>query len=299
MAGLTRREFGSALATLSAGASLAGEPARPRLAVSTWSFHNYFPNTRYGQPQFRLEEWRVEDVLRRAKQGLEIDAFELSTAHLRATTPAALDELKAFAREERCQLVHLSDNVRGLNLAQPDAQRRQDAERTFEGLIDVAQRLGIPTMRVNTGTPPQGAMWDLDVTIGSYRRLARYGRERSVEIVIENHFGISADPRNVARIIEAVGENISSCPDFGLFTRDEDRWPGLTTMFRHCRRIVSAKYHGLGEDDAHAAFDLRRCWRAMREARFAGWASLEYEGNLEPLPQLQRMARLARRWLAE
>lgn len=296
---LTRRQFaGTLLAGAAASALRADGPAGPRLAVSTWSFHNYFPNTRYGNPQFKLEEWRIEDVIRRAKQDLDIDAFEVSSAHLASQENKYLDDLKEFVRMQNCRLIHLSDNVRGLNLAAPDAQAREEATRTFERLIGVAQRLGIPSMRVNTGTPDPKMQWDMETTIASFRRLSRYAKERGVEIVIENHFGISADPRNVVRIIEAVNDNISSCPDFGLFRNDEERWTGLPLMLRHCKRIVSAKFHGLDNENRHAAFDLERCWRMMRESKFTGYASLEYEGNLEPMPQLRRMAQLARKWLA-
>src|SRR5262249_9754435 len=137
------------------------------------------------------------------------------------------------------------------------------------------------------------------ITIDCYRRLAKYARQRKVEIIIENHFGLSAEPKNVARIIEAVGENISACPDFGLFTRDADRWPGLALMFKPCRRICSAKCDGFGKDakGEHKDFDLRRCYRVMTDAKFPGWVSLEYEGPLDPMPQLARMNTLAREWL--
>lgn len=296
----TRRQFTSLVFGSAIGAAVHAQEAnaRPRLAVSSWSFHNYFPNTRYGQPAFEVAEWTLDEMIRRAKRALDIDAFEISSAHLASQENAELDRFRAFAREQNVRLIHLSDNVRGLNMAVTDENRRNEAVATFERLIGIAQRLGIPTMRVNTGTPDANVNWDIATTIDCYRRLARYARQRDVEIIIENHFGISADPRNVTRIIEAVGENISSCPDFGLFRNNDDRWAGLPEMFRNCRRVVSAKFHGLSEQNEHRDYDLERCYRILREARFAGWVSLEYEGNQEPTAQLQRMAPLARRWIA-
>ena len=299
---ITRRQchaafLGAAATRLAHAGQPPAAPARPRLAVSTWSFHNYFPNTRYGNPTFKVEDLRLEQVLRRAQQQLDIHAFELSSAHLASWEPKAVDQLKEFARENRIQFIHMSDNIRGVNMAHADPKMREEAMTTFERLIGVTQRLGIPTMRVNTGTPAANSKWDIDVTIASYRRLARFARERQVEIIIENHFGISADPANVVRIIEAVGENIGSCPDFGLFRDDDQRWTGMPQMLRHCRRIVSAKFHGLDDQNRHRDFDLERCYRLVREARFAGWCSLEYEGPLEPGEQLRRMAPLARKWL--
>lgn len=300
---LSRREFqralvagGLGIAARRAWGDLTPGAGPGKIAVSTWSFHNYFPNTRYGKPQFTLEEWKLEDVVRKAKAKLGIAAFEVSSAHLASFEPDYLDGLNKFVKEQDCQFIHLSDNFRGVNLARADKDKREADIKTFENLIGVAQRLKIPTMRVNTGTP-EAKDWDIQTTIDIYKRLAKYGKERGVEIVIENHFGISADPKNVATIIEAVGGNISSCPDFGLLPGGDARWAGLEVMLKHCRRIVSAKFHGFDAKGEHKDFDLERCYKMLRAAKFAGWASLEYEGPLEPLPQLEKMQTLAKEWL--
>lgn len=300
---LTRREFGktAAASVLGLGASTAilraAEP-KPRLAVSTWSFHNYFPNTRYGPPQFTPDEWKIQDVVRKVKERLGLAAFEISSAHLASFEPGYLDDVNGFLKEQECSFIHLSDNLKGVNLARADKARREADLKTFERLLEVAQKLHVPSMRVNTGKP-EDMDWDFNITIDCFRRLARFGKERGVEIVIENHFGISADPKNVARIVEAVGDNISACPDFGLFARDEERWPGLALLFKNSRRICSAKFHGFDAAGTHPAFDLERCYRILKAAKFAGWVSLEYEGRLEPLPQLERMTPRSRAWLKD
>ena len=61
--------------------------------------------------------------------------------------------------------------------------------------------------------------------------------------------------------------------------------------------MCSAKFHGLDADGNHPAFDLKRCYTAMTKAKFPGFISFEYEGNLEPLTQLERMKKLAVEWL--
>ncbi|MBY0527667.1 MAG: sugar phosphate isomerase/epimerase [Gemmataceae bacterium] len=295
----TRRDFNRSVLAgavgLFAPAFLRAAETFAPISVSTWSFHNYFPNTRYGQPKFTLEDWKLQNVVRRAKDKLGITAFEISSAHLASFEPAYLEELSGFAKEQKCKLIHLSDNFKGVNLARADKDKREADVKTFEQLVGVAQKLGIPTMRVNTGTP-EAKDWDLQITIDVYKRLAKFAKERGVEIVIENHFGLSADPRNVARIIEAVGDNISSCPDFGLF-KSEERWSGMEIMLKHCKRIVSAKFHGLGDKGEHKDFDLKRCYDMLRDAKFRGLVSLEYEGPLEPTPQLERMNALAMEWM--
>jgi sugar phosphate isomerase/epimerase len=199
-------------------------------------------------------------------------------------------------KDQGCKFIHFCDNLRGVNLARADAAKREEDLRTFEKLIDVAQRLRIPTMRVNTGNP-ENKDYDFNETIKAYKRLAGYGKDRGVEIIIENHFGLSADPQNVVRILEAVGGNVSACPDFGLLPKGEERWPMLEQMCKHSKRVCSAKFHGLDDAGKHTDFDLKRSYDILLAAGFPGWVSLEYEGPYEPMPQLERMLPLAKQWL--
>lgn len=305
---LTRRRFAQSLAAgaiapgLLSRATFAADPAPHKISVSTWSFHNYFPNTRYGKPTFEPAVWTLQDVVRKVKEKLGLRDFEISSAHLASFETSYLDELNGFLKEQDCRFIHLCDNFgskAGVNLSGPDKDRREADIKTFEKLIDVGQRLKIPTMRVNTGGPAPAAAkdWDINITIDAFRRLAAYGKERGVEIIIENHFGLSADPKNVEKIIQAVGENISACPDFGLLPKGEERWPMLETMIKHCRRVCSAKFHGFDAAGKHGDFDLPRCYRMLKAAKFAGWVSLEYEGPAEPMAQMETMLALAKEWL--
>ena len=82
---LNRRTFLTSLAI----APLASFPTQAfsqktsgKIAISTWSFHNYFPNTRYGKPEFELAEWKLEKVMEVAQSKIGISNFELSSAHL-------------------------------------------------------------------------------------------------------------------------------------------------------------------------------------------------------------------------
>jgi sugar phosphate isomerase/epimerase len=298
MKSLTRRRFlqASAAAVAASMRPAWAEASKERIAVSTWSFHNYFPNTRYGPPKFETQDWDIRKVITHVKDKIGLTNFEMSSAHFANWEPKYLDDLAAWMTEQGCGFIHLSDNIRGANLARSDAMKRAADVQTFEKLIGVAQRLKIPTMRVNTGTP-EAKDWKLQTTIDIYKHLARYGKERGVEIIIENHFGISADPKKVAEIIGAVGENISACPDFGLFKNDDERWPGLETMFRHAKRICSAKFHGFDQVGRSRDFDIQRCYDIMKESKFGGWVSLEYEGPDEPTDPLQKMLFIARHWL--
>src|SRR5690242_5228315 len=98
---LTRRQFARCLAAGAAGAAvpsllprigLAADAAPAKISVSSWSFHNYFPNTRYGKPTFELATLTIQDVVRRVKEKLGLHDFEMSSAHLASYEPSYLDE---------------------------------------------------------------------------------------------------------------------------------------------------------------------------------------------------------------
>ncbi|NBR07040.1 MAG: sugar phosphate isomerase/epimerase [Planctomycetes bacterium] len=268
-----------------------------KIALSTWSFHNYFPNTRYGKPEFELAEWNLEKVMEIAQSKIGISNFELSSAHLASLENDYLLSLKKLAKDKGYNYIHLSDNMKGVNLARADETKRAEDFKRFVELISVAEKLGIPSMRVNTGTPEKSD-WDLATTIGQYKKLAALGKDKGVEIVIENHFGISADPVKVAKIIEEVGINISSCPDFGLFKSEPERTAGLPIMFKHARKVCSAKFHGFDEQGKPKDFDLENCYKVLKSSNYKGWVSLEYEGPKEPTEMLMKMKPLAQQWLA-
>jgi sugar phosphate isomerase/epimerase len=278
--------------------SRAGEKpeAHQRIAVSTWSFHNLFPNTRYGNPDFPLYELDLREFPALMRDRFGITHFEISTAHFAAITSSYLNDLKRELARTRTSFIHLSDNIRGTNLARENAERRTTDTATFCQWIDIAHELGIASMRVNTGKPEREP-WDFQITIETFRELARYGQTKGVEIVIENHGGLSADPRNVARIIEAVKDNISVCPDFGLFPTDSERWAGLRLLAPYARRICSAKFHDL-DGSGNPPFDFERCLRIMRESHFRGYFSLKYEGEHDPFPRLEQAYQIVRRHLS-
>ena len=115
-----------------------------KIAISTWSFHNYFPNTRYGKPEFELAEWKLENVMEVAHAPIGISNFELSSAHLANLENDYLLGLKKLAKDKGYNYIHLSDNMKGVNLARADETKRAEDFKRFVELISVSEKLGIP-----------------------------------------------------------------------------------------------------------------------------------------------------------
>jgi len=68
-------------------------------------------------------------------------------------------------------------------------------------------------------------------------------------------------------------------------------------MFKHARRVCSAKFHGFTPEGKPKDFDLQSCYKTMKDSNYPGWISLEYEGPQEPTAPLAKMKSLASEWM--
>jgi sugar phosphate isomerase/epimerase len=302
---LTRRDFVRLLAA--AGVSVvagraAGQAAKPpaavnlldKLAVSTWSFRNFFAKTRDPSAQVKATEPKVAALVKQIKEKFDVRDVELCSAHLESFRPDYLTEVRTAVFELGCQFVHFTDHVRGLNIGRADRKQREHDLQIFEGLIGVAEQLAIRSMRVDVGSPENGA--DAGAVVDGIRRLARFGKERKVEIVLENRPGAAADPKSLGKLISECGDNVSACPDWMTLPAGEARFAALSGLLKQTRKVCAAPFRDLDEKGAQRDFDLARCFKALKAARFTGWTTLRYEGLNEPWPQLERALAAVKEW---
>ena len=130
---------------------------------------------------------------------------------------------------------------------------------------------------MNSGSQPEGQE-DLQITINTYRALVSYGKMVNCKILMENHGGISADPQNIAKIVQGVNSNwFRLLPDFGNFEANA-RYEGLLTMLP-LAAIIHAKTLDFDDAGNQTAFDFDLCMRLVARAGFQGPLSIEFEGQ--------------------
>jgi L-ribulose-5-phosphate 3-epimerase len=144
-----RRDFLKAVPALAAGVVLGRHaqisaqqaPARPRqrnpIGVSTYSFGTY-------QGRRRLDELEILDIA--ADMGF--DGVELLQNAMSDRSPAKLQRIKTHAHSVGLALMGLSTHQ---DFVHGDAAERQRNVDLTIGQIEFAARLGIPTIRINTG----------------------------------------------------------------------------------------------------------------------------------------------------
>jgi sugar phosphate isomerase/epimerase len=108
--------------------------------------------------------------------------------------------------------------------------------------------------------------------------LAAEAGKLGLRIGIENHWGVSAEPGNVVRIIAAVGSPwLGSCPDLGNFPRGIDPEAGLRLLAPYAV-ILHAKSYGFRPDGRERRIDYSRLLPLFSSVGFTGPITVEFEG---------------------
>jgi L-ribulose-5-phosphate 3-epimerase len=303
----TRREFMTAAGTLLAGAlvprATAGDDRpvsaiRNRVAVSTYSFW-----------QFRHQDLR--DVERCIDLAAEwgFDGVEILHRQMEKEDKGYLQTLKRRAFVSGLDLCGFSTHQGFLS---PDEAVRQKNIDHTTGCIELAYDLGIPTMRVNTGTwgtsknfdelmanrgiePPKEGYTDEDGfgwVIASLEKCLPVAEKCGVLLGLENHWGLGRTPEGVLRVVDAIQSPwLQVTADTGNFL--EDPYDRLAQLAPKTILLQAKTYYGGGlwyELD----LDYPRIAKIFQEHNYRGYVSLEFEGKEDPRVAIPKSLALLR-----
>jgi L-ribulose-5-phosphate 3-epimerase len=293
---VTRRSLLAAAGVAAVPVAAADEPHKPsrrqRFAVSTYSFW-----------QFRNENLRrIETCIDLAAE-MGFDGVEILHRQMQAESSDYLQSLKRRAFLNGVSLCGFSTHQTFLS---PEAAvRRKNIDHTIH-CIELAYALGIPTMRVNTGTwktsknfdelmknrglePPikgctdeQGFGWVID----AYGEIVKTAERCGVTLGLENHWGLGRTPEGVLRVVDAVNSPwLKVTLDTGNFL--EDPYDRLEKLASKTVLVQMKTYFGGG---LWYSLDLdnRRIAEMLRRHGCRGWVSLEFEGKDDPMKGIPR-----------
>src|SRR5690606_4120053 len=108
-----------------------------------------------------------------------------------------------------------------------------------------------------------------------------YGKKSRINVIVENHGGISSHGDWLSGVLKAVGKkNCGSLPDFGNFY-EYDRYKGVEELMPFAKG-VSAKTHDFDENGNDTKVDYDRMMAIVKKAKFKGYIGIEYEGSKLP-----------------
>jgi hypothetical protein len=230
------------------------------------------------------------------REKLEIDAVEICQFHIPERTPEYLAQLKRALGDAEVRLINMPIDVG--NISDANAAYREEDLAEIEEWMRFAADLGAAMVRVNASAAIAGAkLAPLDVTIESFRRLALVADALGLQLLIENHGGITTDPAAIVQIVEAVGtDQLKTLVDIGNFEPllsmqmaisqgqqppEVDATPVYSALAQIApyAGLVHAKTHDFDEHGQPLYLDVVRALRVVRDTGYLGAISIEYEGN--------------------
>jgi sugar phosphate isomerase/epimerase len=273
----------------------AGNP----IAVSTYSFWRY----RAG------EKLPIEDCIDQAAE-MGFDAVEVLEVQMTRKDDGYLQSLKRRAFVNGLSLCGMSTHQ---GFVSPDLEvRRQNVEKTIAS-IELAYKLGIPTIRVNTGRwgttksfdelmanrgiePPLEGYTDDDAfpwVIDSLHQCLTAAQRCGVVLGLENHWGLGRTPEGVLRIVEALNSPwLQVTMDTGNFL--EDPYEKLEKLAAKTVFVQAKTYFGGGVWYS-LDLDYTRIAAMLKRYHYRGFISLEFEGKEDPRSAVPKSLALLRR----
>ena len=294
---LDRRSFLRATAAASAAIGLSRIPAKAdgevdevlvaskntdplfKISLAEWSFHR----------ALKAGKMSNLDFPNVAKKDFDIDCVEYVNVFFmdKAKDPSYLKELK-----KRCDDLGVKSGLimcdREGDLGDPKRAKRTEAVENHYKWVEAAKFLGCHSIRVNarsSGDPKEQHNHAVD----GLRRLSEFGAKHDMNVIVENHGGISSNGKWLADVIKAVDlKNCGTLPDFGNFkispTESYDRYKGVTEMMPYAKG-VSAKSYDFNAQGEETEIDYFKMMKIVLDAGYHGYVGIEYEGQTASEPE--------------
>ena len=191
-----------------------------------------------------------------------------------------LTEMKQRASDLGVESVLIMCDNEG-NLGDPDGQKRKQAVDNHRKWIDAAKQLDCHSIRVNARS---GGSWEEQVKLASdgLRRLSEIGEENGINVIVENHGGLSSNADWLAEVMETV--NHKSCgtlPDTGNFrisgSETYDSYRGVEKLMPWAKG-VSIKDKVVDDDGNQSNLDFTRMMQIVVDAGYHGYCGIEFGG---------------------
>ncbi len=167
------------------------------------------------------------------------------------------------------------------DLGNPNARRREQAVENHVPWLDAAKALGCHSIRVNAASA--GSFEEQQkLAAAGLRALTELGAERDLNVIVENHGGLSSNGKWLAGVMKAVDHpRCGTLPDFGNFRisggEEYDRYLGVEELMPFAK-AVSAKSHEFDENGEETKTDYLRMLGIVLKAGYRGFVGVEYEG---------------------
>ena len=290
---LNRRDFLRASAAATAltafQGSAFGAETKPlfRISLAEWSLNRHL----FGRVEPKMDNL---DFAKTAKEfGIEGLEYVNQFFFDKGEDKKYLAEMKKRAEDFGVQSLLIMVDREG-PLGAPDAAKRAEVVRKHHKWVDAAKFLGCHSIRVNAQSDGKLSFDEqMKLAADGLRQLTEYGAERDINVIVENHGGLSSNGKWLVGVMKLVDHpRCGTLPDFGNFAINRgknewyDRYQGVTELMPYAK-AVSAKAYAFDKDRPWVSIDERsgketdflKMMRIVLDAGYRSWVGIESEGG--------------------
>lgn len=242
------------------------------IGIAGWAFN---------QSILRQKTMTLLDLPRTCRE-LGVGTIELVSTFFENQSARYLNELRQTIEDQGLTVRNIAVDTG--TLAAADPKERATNLAAIKQWFWVARAVGSAAVRVNTGAADPGDREAVARCIEGYRDLASEAAHTGVYLLIENHGGVSADPRNIQTFLDDVNSPwFLACPDTSNFTTDT--WElGMEIMsprafschIKAHQYDLSGNQTWAGRDGESRSYNLRRSLQILKNANYQGPLMVEY-----------------------
>lgn len=283
-------------------------PAKPslqpsiKLSVSSYSYWH-----------FKGDKFPIEKVIDEAA-ALGLEGIDVLHRQMESEDNAYLQKLKKHAFVNGIAMTCLSIHQ---GFVTPDkAELKKHVDHTNQ-CIELAYKMGIPCLRLNTGrwntiksfddlmknrgiepilpgyTEDDGYKWCVD----GIQQCLKKAEECGVLLALENHWGLGSTPEGMIRIQDTVNSPwLGLLMDTGNFL--EDPYDKLKMIAPRASFVQAKTYYGGGEWYS-LELDYDRIVKILKDVNYHGYISIEFEGKEDAKSGVRKSVELLRKALAK
>jgi sugar phosphate isomerase/epimerase len=263
--------LGAGLAACKTTGSKAEAPVEGRgfsISLAEWSLHRTLYSGKLDPLHFS----------RAAREVYGIGAVEYVNSFFKdkAQDRPYLKSLKRNADEAGVKQLLIMIDGEGA-LGDPDESARIKTVENHKKWVEAAAFLGCHAIRVNAASKGSEEEQQKLCADGAVR-LVEFAKGFGINVIVENHGGLSSNGKWLAGLMEAVNSpHFGTLPDFGNFG-DYDRYQGVRELMPYAK-AVSAKSHDFDKEGNEIHTDYFRMMQIVLDAGYHGYVGVEYEGR--------------------
>jgi L-ribulose-5-phosphate 3-epimerase len=224
--------------------------------------------------EIRAGKWKNLDFPRIAREDFGINGIEFVNTLFEAPTEEYLKKLKQSAADHGVVMVLIMVDDEGDGCSDTAAARKQ-FEINHRKWVDIAHYLGCHAIRTNCRGPQDVPKEKaLEWAAESYNKIIEYARPANVNIVIENHGGVSNDADWMVSLVKRIND-----PAFGTYPD----WRNPSAEFDNYSYLQKTAPYAKGMSYRNQPTEelTAKMIKLCQASGYRGWYGIESRGREE------------------